>query len=198
MGLDAWVCADRYARLGPYGYGEGLTQAVPGFHQPSSVNWDAVNWKLLEQQCLERNADRFKSSPEAIGPRRSVPSPSSNDPSPPRNNRRGPVDISVQSGPQPRARSAIVLRAWHNMEWTDNHKQYVRSLIMELSLHTGAEFEIFLLVHVKDDNYPVHTNDESVARRVKEAFIPPEFRDLAVLFNDRLLELWYPNIQEHR
>lgn len=198
MGLDAWVCTDRYARLGSYGYGQGLTQDVPGFHQPRSVNWDAVNWKLLEQQCLERNADRFKPRQAAAGPRRSAQS-LSNDPSPQNSPvRRDAADGSVRSGPQPRPRSAIVLRAWHNMEWTDNLKQYIRSLIMELSLHTGAEFEVFILVHVKDDNYPVHTNDESARQRVKEMFVPPEFRDLVVLFNDRILESWYPGIQEHR
>lgn len=69
---------------------------------------------------------------------------------------------------------------------------------MELSLHTGAEYEVFILVHVKDDKYPVHTNDESVARQVMETFVPREFRDMVVLFNDKILEAWYPKIQEHR
>lgn len=69
-------------------------------------------------------------------------------------------------------------------------------MIMELSLHSGAEYEVFILVHVKDDT-PIHTDEESV-RRLKDKYIPSEFHDMAILFNDKMLETWYPNVMQHK
>lgn len=84
------------------------------------------------------------------------------------------------------------------MEWTTDLKQYIRSVIMELSLLTGAEYEVFLLVHVKNNEIQTDPNDEKAVRRLKESFVPAGFRDMAVLFNDKTLEAWYPEIEEHR
>ncbi|KAJ5196597.1 Protein of unknown function DUF3405 [Penicillium cf. viridicatum] len=83
------------------------------------------------------------------------------------------------------------------MEWSENLKQNVRSLVMELSLHSGGEYEVFLLVHVKDESVPIYTDDADVMKEIKAQFIPREFRDMAVLFNEKTLESWYPRVEEH-
>lgn len=69
---------------------------------------------------------------------------------------------------------------------------------MELSLHSGGEYEVFLLVHVKNESIPIYTDDAEVMRQIKAQFIPSEFRDMAVLFNEKTLESWYPKVEEHR
>ncbi|RMJ24589.1 hypothetical protein PHISP_04545 [Aspergillus sp. HF37] len=84
------------------------------------------------------------------------------------------------------------------MEWTENLKHNIRSLVMELSLHSGGEYEVFILCHVKDSNVPLYPDDGNAMRHVKARFIPREFLDMTLLFNDKTLESWYPKIEEHR
>lgn len=85
------------------------------------------------------------------------------------------------------------------MPWTENMKHYVRSLVMELSLHTGSEYQVFILTHVKDNNIPIYAvNGDDNAQRLKERNMPKEFHDMTILFNDHTLESWYPAIEEHR
>ncbi|KAL4784727.1 hypothetical protein BJX76DRAFT_356714 [Aspergillus varians] len=194
LGLDAWVCTDRDSRLGPYGHGateEGLPL------QPGELNWDGVNWKSLQQQCLKRNEGRFKASEprQSQGPETLYGTVSSQaNPI-----RAGILDEQTKpAGPQPRPRMAVMLRAWHDMEWTPNLKQYVRSLIMELALHTGAEYEVFILLHIRDESIVIDWQDEAGLRNLRAAFIPPEFQDMAILFNDPTLHSWYPRLDEHR
>lgn len=113
------------------------------------------------------------------------------------NLRRGQSN-TTPSEPRHKTRSAVVLRTWHDMEWTDNLKQSVRSLVMELSLHSGAEYEVFILCHVKDARIPINIEDAEAMRSLKSRFIPREFQEMAVLFNDQTLESWYPGVDEHR
>lgn len=82
------------------------------------------------------------------------------------------------------------------MSWTENDHLYLRSLIMELSLHSGAEYEVFLLVHVLDDSIPISSDAD--IQHLKDSNIPPEFHDITVFFNNELLSNWYPKIDEHK
>jgi hypothetical protein len=188
MDLDDHVCVDRFARYGAYGYGENETGEVPGFKKPSQVAWNTLQWGYLQHQCLEKNWDRYGESleknylnayPLAIPEAR-------------------PPWKKAEAGSLLRLfpRSAVLVRIWHDMNWTENDKHYLRSLIMELSLGSGAEYEIFLMVHVKDPSLPIYS-DSSTVEKIKATFIPAEFRDIVILFNNKLLEAWYPNIEEH-
>ncbi|GIC93024.1 DUF3405 domain-containing protein [Aspergillus udagawae] len=192
MDLDDRVCADRFARYGAYGYGENETDEVPGFKKPSRVAWDTLQWGNLQQQCLERNWDRY--SNESLETKYSNVYPSAIPQArPPR-----PPQKRAEAGSVPRLfpRSAVLVRIWHDMNWTENDKHYLRSLIMELSLGSGAEYEVFLMVHVKDLSLPIFS-DSSTVEQIKATFIPAEFRDIVIFFNNKLLEAWYPNIEEH-
>ncbi|RAH67834.1 DUF3405 domain-containing protein [Aspergillus aculeatinus CBS 121060] len=189
MGLDAWVCTDRVSRLSPYGYNdEHLTRRRPGGRE--MLSWDNINWKRLELECLERNSGRFSSNVGLSEPMLTFPISASMPPHPDR------PQFSTQ-GKQPRSRSAIILRAWHTMEWTENLKQHIRSLIMETSLHTGAEYEVFILLHVKDKQVPLYASDDDAVRKLREKYVPREFLDMTIMFNDDTLAGWYPKIEEH-
>ncbi|KAF7591725.1 hypothetical protein BBP40_001169 [Aspergillus hancockii] len=193
MGLDASVCADRYSRFGAYGNGENRQHgAIPGFRSLGNIDWDTVNWWSLESQCFERNAERY--APSHTDPRRiehSLPFGPSSSTVIPRDN------TGVSSGLQFKSRSAVLLRAWHDMEWTENLKHYVRSLIMELSLHSGSEYVVYIICHVRDPQVSLNANDQEDMQRLKAKYIPPEFSDMTILFNDKILEAWYPKIEEH-
>jgi hypothetical protein len=43
-----------------------------------------------------------------------------------------------------------------------HHSEYLRALIMELSLHSGGEYQIYLLCHVKDS--PCHARISNAER----------------------------------
>ena len=194
MGLDGDVCTDRYSRFGAYGYDEENDDNIPGFTRPEPVNWFDVDWYKLQNMCFERNANRY------------LPSALMNE------SRQRPLSFELREPPKKgynadfrldglkkqrhHARSAVLIRSWSNMVWTPHHREYLRALIMELSLHSGAEYEIFLLVHVKDDELPIFSDRKTMDDLRRS--IPAEFRNMALFFNNKLLEAWYPKIEEHR
>ncbi|KAL4905768.1 hypothetical protein BDW74DRAFT_184848 [Aspergillus multicolor] len=177
LALDGSSCTTRFSRLGAYGYNEP--------DAPARVNWDTVNWGTLQSQCLKMNADRYitptklRRFKDTLPLKKTMP----------------PDDIDGQSSSRVKKRTAVILRAWHDMTWTENTKEYIRSLVMELSLHSGAEYEIFLLTHVKDNEIPLYTAE--AAQPLKDQFIPPEFWDMTVFFNEETLKSWYPKVEEH-
>lgn len=194
IGLDGDVCTDRYSRFGAYGYDDENDDEIPGFSRPPPVNWFELDWYSLQALCYERNADRYRHdcSMNETGQR-----PLSFElREPPRKTYETDTTSDSSRMKKYQPRSAVLIRAWNSMIWTANHREYLRALIMELSLHSGGEYEVFLLVHVKDDDLPIFSD-----RRTMEDLrrsIPVEFRNLALFFNNKLLEAWYPKIEEHR
>lgn len=83
-----------------------------------------------------------------------------------------------------------------------NHLQYVRSMVMKLSLHSRAEHELFLPVYMKDEHLPlfIYIPLFSYADSVyfKELYAPCEFHNITVPFNNKLLEAWCPKLEEYR
>lgn len=191
-GIDGNVCTDRYSRYGAYGYDQAGDEDVPGFSRPPRVDWSRVDWHDLQAQCLQRNADRYPPGSVLNGTQELPLSfefkRQANKLS------RETLGSSSQKGYH--ARSALLIRSWNSMKWTEDHRQYLRALIMELSLHSGGEYEVFLLVHVKDDELPIFS-DSATVEALRNA-IPEEFRNMALFFNTKMLEAWYPKIEEHR
>ncbi|KAJ5280883.1 hypothetical protein N7478_006255 [Penicillium angulare] len=193
MGLDGNVCTDRYSRFGAYGYDDDNDAEIPGFIRPEPVNWFEVDWYKLQASCYEKNADRYQPS-TALNESRERPL-SFELREPPRKGFESENQSDRSKKKQYHPRSAVLIRSWNNMIWTTNHRQYLRALIMELSLHSGAEYEVFLLVHVRDNDLPIFSDRKTIERL--RNLIPEEFRNMALFFNNKLLEAWYPKIEEH-
>lgn len=162
--------------------------------QPPRVDWNKASWGTMQAQCSELNADRYGQGLTDMQIMHFLPA------SPRDSSRKLPRDqpISSSTDSQHKARSAAILRAWHDMEWTDDFKQHVRSLIMELSLHSGGEYQVYILCHAERQNIPLNQEDLDSTRQVKAKFVPPEFMVLTVLFNNQTLESWYPKVEDHR
>ncbi|EGO55223.1 hypothetical protein NEUTE1DRAFT_123696 [Neurospora tetrasperma FGSC 2508] len=185
IGLDqTWMTID--GRYGPYGYGEEDKS-----YNRSKVDWNKINWGKLQNECFERNRHRFPTS--AI----------------PFDNTLQMVRLgyrNVTRIPETRQwhefkntrRTAIVVRAWRGYDWKAEDMQNLRSLIVEASLRTGGEYQVVLLVDMKDYQPYIFASDENYEKALSELGIPAEFREIAVLWDDRLLESWYPDIAEHR
>lgn len=190
LGLDqSWLSASE--RYGPYGYGEERDD-----YNRSRVDWNQTNWANLQNECVETNSRRFV-DPYAFDHGR------------PRFTYRErswkekwlsswftAPKIKPRPASQRTERTAIVVRAWHTFNYTTEDLWNLRSLIAETSLATGGEYAVFILVDVKNGTWNIHKDTESYNRVVRE-YVPAEFRDMAVLFDDSMLESWYPDVGEH-
>ncbi|KXG50850.1 uncharacterized protein PGRI_064220 [Penicillium griseofulvum] len=171
LGLDGNVCTDRYSRYGAYGYDDDGEDEVPGFTRPPAVPWREVDWQRLQNLCLERNADRYVSTETANSSTQS------------------PLAFDLPQAPH---------KLWetpNGLNWKPHHREYIRALIMELSLHSGGEYQIYILCHVKENEMPIFS-DINTINQLRNS-IPKEFRNMALFFNNKLLEAWYPKIEEH-
>lgn len=190
MGLDGDVCTARYSRYGAYGFDEDSDEYIPGFIRPPLSSWFEDDWHDLQCRCFDRNTDRYKPGSMMNSTRQQPLSLELREPP-----RESSESESASGVKKYQPRSAVLIRAWHSMAWTPNHLQYLRALIMELSLHSGAEYEVFLLIHVKDDELPIFSDTNTIEQLRK--FVSAEFRKMALFFNSKLLEAWYPKIVEH-
>ncbi|PYI04603.1 hypothetical protein BO78DRAFT_462447 [Aspergillus sclerotiicarbonarius CBS 121057] len=161
IGFDGALSFDRYSRYGAYGFGENET-LVANWMRPTKVDWDQVNWGQLQEQCLQRNADRF-----APG-------------------KAGSSDGHLET------RTAVLIRTFTDREYTDNDIHVIRSMVTELSLQSGGEYDVILFLHVKDPRVPIHKPD--VYRQVVEASVPKEFWDMTVLWKEPAVAFRYPNL----
>ncbi|CAM1500929.1 Fc.00g100910.m01.CDS01 [Cosmosporella sp. VM-42] len=99
------------------------------------------------------------------------------------------------SGFIPEKRTAILLRSYTGKNYTDNDKQNIRSLVSELSLKSGGEYEVFLLVQVKDNALRIFDDPETYQYVLSEN-IPPEFQGITVLWNDEIVWNIYTEMKD--
>lgn len=92
------------------------------------------------------------------------------------------------------SRTAILLRTWTGKEYTDNDKQVIRSLITELNLRTGGEYQVFLFVHSKEET---RLWEPGVYDRVLEREVPREFRNMSILWSEDQMALAYPQLGQN-
>ena len=204
-GLESDFCFDRHARFDPYGYNDESDNG--GKDKPSQVSkveWDSVNWGKLQSDCYSRNEDRYDLYNRTDASKTFwLPSKADHEevdktlifPSDDAENTKSYWQWQTRHRAS-KKRSAIVVRTWDGNEWTLDTMQYVRSYVMELALHSGAEYEIIILVEVKDLQKKIF-EDPTAYKEALAASVPDEFADMTLLFNRHLLETWYPKVGLH-
>lgn len=205
-GLASDFCLDRHARYDPYGYDEGDLEGNGGrrkSNRASKVQWDKVDWGYLQGDCFLRNQRRYEPLPFAnrtttlwMPRQEDIEDVDSTVVLPDQGPQKSVSYRLWKSGQGYKQRSAIVLRTWESCEWTIDTMQYIRSMIMELSLHSGAEYEVIIMVEIKDTNARIFDNDASYQQTLKKA-VPDEFLNNTILFDRQLLEKWYPKAGQH-
>ncbi|KAJ5503819.1 hypothetical protein N7463_006693 [Penicillium fimorum] len=191
--LNKSLCADRYSRYGAYGYLQGneTTQIhdshnTNGSNKTTEIDWKKVDWANLQSECLQRNSDRYRTQPSE---ERIVALYKSLDkdlkPREPLNE-----TSKIQS------RTAVILRSWLGMKYTENDLYHIRSMIMELALYSGAEYELILMIDCQGEKLP-KKSDNAAWKSFEEEHLPQELRNLAVWFNTDMLNDWYPAIDVH-
>lgn len=91
------------------------------------------------------------------------------------------------------ARTALLLRSFTGKTYNDNDKQAIRSLITELSLRTGGEYQVFLFVHYRESEFDIWAS-EDLYRQAVEKHVPEEFRSITILWTEGAVDKMYPKL----
>ena len=183
LGLDqTWMTAD--GRYGPYGFGD----EDPAKYSRSRVDWDSVQWASLQDDCLAKNRLRFGQT-KTFAKSQALHMPT-------KLQRLKSSIASIRGRRRSTGRTAIVVRTWGNYDYKKDDMINLRSLVVEAALSSGGQYAVFLLVHIKDRSKNIFKNAAAYEAALNTA-VPPEFRDIAVLFDESLLEAWYPEVGEH-
>lgn len=182
LGMQEGMCFERFGRFGPYGYGYdvkdgGLGLGLQSEKEGSEAIWDRqakidyrrLDWGASQKRCYEKNKDRFNVADSNDLKKREL----------------------TRGGMKTLPRTAYVLRTWTGFEYTAHEILTLRSMINELSLKSGGEYDVHLLLHVRDDNTPIWSSKD-VYRKVIEENIPREFWGITTLWSVALMRMYYP------
>ncbi|KAI9800768.1 MAG: hypothetical protein M1833_003185 [Piccolia ochrophora] len=100
-----------------------------------------------------------------------------------------------QFGKKRTPRTAFLVRTWESYEYTTDDILYLRALISELSLMSGGEYTVHLLVHVRDVNLQIWADEELYQETLRKS-LPEEFWGLGTLWTERQMGLIYGGLEE--
>ncbi|OAA37188.1 hypothetical protein NOR_07204 [Metarhizium rileyi] len=182
FGMRDDVCFDRFGRFGPYGLGYRQQEGGLDVGQETEdsgnalvwadsgkINYTKVDWGEAQDSCSEANKDRLLALDPMSGEL--------------------PKSMSDRRGKKPR--QAVVVRCYTGFAWTSLAVVNFRALITELSLKSGGEYTVHILLHVLDNDEPIWA-DDSVYQRLLDANIPAEFQSLVTAWSEAQMELFYP------
>lgn len=171
VGLPEDVCYDRYGRLGAYGFGYSKEEGGLGFDEDAEhAGWNKV-WDHVPQIDYRR-VDWGKAQQACVE----------------KNKRRFEAS---DDGKERMPRTAFVLRTYSGYKYEDRQMAFLRSLISELSLKSGGEYEVHFLVHIKDDSRPIWASEKAYREALEES-LPREFWGMATLWSEQLMKSFYP------
>ena len=182
------------------------------------IDYSKVQWASTQRECLAKNKHRFEPvkavaesvflRPHEIGDdiqqRKEVASELKNETvSSPLQPRRKAVPFRPKSKAADIGvaklkyipRTVVLIRTWHDYKYTEEDILYLRSLIAELVLHSGGEYTIHFLIHVKDDNLQIWA-DQATYDRVLQNALPTEFHGMGSLWSERQMGLIYGGVHE--
>ncbi|KAK2626918.1 hypothetical protein QTJ16_004093 [Diplocarpon rosae] len=204
LGLPEDICFDRYGRLGPYGYGysskyggtgaglygdmEGSEAVWADASYVNQVDYSKVNWGAAQKRCYKANAERFDSKLYS--------------PSLPTTFSVFTRDVEQRSGERTNStvtrkhlpRNAVVIRSWDDFQYREEDVLHLRAMISELSLGSGGEYDVHLLVQVKDEpGNPIWADDDTYQKHLNES-VPEEFRGITTLWSETQMLMLYQGI----
>ncbi|KAI4594517.1 hypothetical protein KJ359_008306 [Pestalotiopsis sp. 9143b] len=181
LGLAPDLCWERFGRLGPYGYSYPQPEGGLGLSRNSEhvgadkvtdlfdkVDYRNMDWGKAQKRCFERNKHRF-------------------DPA------HKPTDKPAKKQV---SRTAFVMRTYSGYQYGETQIVSMRAMINELSLKSGGEYDVHLLVHIKDNTIPIWASDEIYQEQIR-INVPEEFWGITTLWSEPLMRLYYPNLVSH-
>lgn len=194
-GLDSRHCFDREGRLAPYGFQSVEDKNTTKWAKPLMVDWDNVDWGSLQDQCAEKNKDRYEYKPRASPSKLWYPTNENGIDSNQTfgSDERDDSSWFPKSAKKYKKRTAVLLRGWDSLVYTRDILQNVRAMITELSLHSGGEYSVYLMVHIRDKEQAIFESAHEYQKALT-VNVPRELHNISILFNVPLLEAWYPLI----
>jgi hypothetical protein len=192
---DSNLCFERRGRWEAYGFAE------PGTVGQLEIDWNKVNWGNLQDNCLLKNHDRFnlnesetEVSSHASGwlslldhARGWIPGERSIT------KRKEAQEAPVKQRKTALPRTAILIRVNADHKWTEGDKQNIRSIIKELALDTGSEFQVVLMVQIGKADERIWSH-RGFYNEVLQKSVPKEFQCMAQLWNEHILRVRYINL----
>ena len=129
----------------------------------SAISWAQIDLHEVQKTCITRNKHRFEDVPP-----------------------------STRAMAVRRPRTAIVLRAYESFNWTEDDMVNVRAMMTELSLYTGGEYQVFVLLHVRDKSEVEPNGDAAKVR-----YVPKSFLNMTEVWNYTDCEMEYPKVGEY-
>ncbi|KAF7860641.1 hypothetical protein EAF04_008160 [Stromatinia cepivora] len=172
------------------------------------VDYRKVDWADAQRRCHQRNAARFQpiepvvkkpttfstlteQKDSALLKRdelvESVPNTTSNA-----------VDTTsgVVAIPPKKylPRTAFVIRLWDEYVWREEDIMALRALISEVSIGSGGQYDVHLLVQVKDSAvHPVFADEETYQQHLKDC-LPEEFVGIATFWSETQMLMLYQGL----
>jgi hypothetical protein len=187
LNIDHNLCFERESRLHPYGY---IDDSEEFETLEKRRIWEDVKWGQMQDQCAQKNWNRFLGSGKSNWKREDLGWRTGIDETP-----EAELSMTPTTPENGTARSAVVIRVWEGKEFTEDDKQTTRSLITELNLRSGGEYQVFLLMHIKNNTHPFWDN-ETIYRETIQENVPSEFWDMTVLWSEAKMREWYPLVPE--
>lgn len=206
LGLPDDICFERYGKLGPYGLGYGLHLGGTGaglfgdkegaeavWKEIKPVDYREIDWADAQKRCVEANAARFNMTHRDTTSALLWPGDGllKQD-----QDLTIPVELpaanaSLKSIP----RTAVVVRTSDEYIYREEDIIYLRTLISELSLGSGGEYDVHLLVQVKDESVPVWADKDSYNLHIKKS-VPKEFWGITTLWSETQNVMFYSGLEE--
>lgn len=189
---------------------EGASDIWSDIEGISEVDYINVKWAQAQHACASKNEKRFKPTAETndhlfqnmhIEPKKELRSRdeigATKRPAESEEGSASNETLPVNGTPNPTLlpRTAVLIRTWWNLEYTQEDVIYLRSLITELSLLSGGEYTLHFLIHVRDDNVPIWA-DKRIYSRILENSLPREFQGMGTLWSERQMSLIYGGLEE--
>ena len=212
LGLPEDICFERYGRLGPYGYGYSLRSGGTGTGRNgemegsdavwksgtavNQVDYRRVDWADAQRRCFSANAARFEqktSSTHDHSDQKDVGNETKNDKRDGSANNLG-TDSKTTTTKQLLPRTAVVIRVWDEFNYKEEDILNIRAMISELSLGSGGEYDVHLLVQVKDEaKHPIWADEDAYKKHLEDS-VPKEFHGIASLWSETQMLMLYQGI----
>lgn len=189
LGLDSNHCFTRFSRFSQYGLADDEAS-------PSSFKWDEVDWANLQSKCVARNQARFEfQSPPVLNI--STPDYLQYDDNGAERNKSLPKSADSRPSKKLRPRTAVVMRAWDDFQWTQDDLHNIRAMITELSLFSAGEYQLYIILQIRNLSEQPPAENKTYGE-IKQRYVPKELLKMTELWNETDCRIAYPKVKEYK
>ena len=170
LALTESMCFDRFGRLGPY----GLDMNDAGGENQKTLYTQNI---YAEQAFDQRYFGNYTNTDWGAAQSRCL--------------KKNQGRFTGANGKIRIPRHAYILRSWTGYEYDEHQIYTMRAMINELALKSGGEYDVHLLVHVKNDSVPIWTEERSYTETLQRN-VPKEFWNITTLWSEQQMKMYYP------